>query len=565
MRTFAETVDINSELFNRSEAYGKLREWAERLKKFEGVPDMYRDIPSYPQALTDEYRAVNAPKASDEARSAFLDKHLDYLDSVRRQIQLKDPGYLKLQQLIAENSDDYPGGQFSVGLDPSRELQLFSNRIKNTADAFSQGLQSPAHELYGHYRPALLGIQPSIDPVTVSTLPGVYKPSIISPTNESLAHFMNDAIIRNLGVTPEVIKADPDLSAIRDTLRNERFPHFSTSSPGRDRTGLRDVGQLDDIRSAISDLTQQPLDKSPYTPYRAARQVLRQLRDSAPGQEPRRLQDIVDALRKSNYLSQSAFRSGEDIPASFREVISSNLLSKYVDPSLRNFVQGLRISTPGFDKITNHALSVDRAPQGYIEGNNLASMRLTDLVALDPSKNYSELGMMIFGKDPLTSGAKGAVEAIRRNPTGVAGGAAMTLLNDEVAKAIAKDDYQTAATEIAKDVALGAATQTGLREVAAPLAQRIAPAAAARVAPYVTGAARVGIPAAVGTGLFMQGRTGSALDTLTNKAATVVPGLRANPKTDVGRRTGKAISNEARYMLNSILQNKVPYLKGRLF
>lgn len=75
----------------------------------------------------------------------------------------------------------------------------------------------------------------------------------------------------------------------------------------------------------------------------------------------------------------------------------------------------------------------------------------------------------------------------------------------------------------------------------------------------------MGIPAAVGTGLFMQGKPGSALDTLTNKAATVVPGLRANPKTDVGRRAGRTISNEARYVLNSVLQNKVPYLKGRLF
>lgn len=558
-------TNINSEGLNRAETYGRLREWAERLKKFEGVPEMYRDIPSYPQALTNEYRAVSSPKASDEARSAFLNKHIDYLDSVRRQIQLKDPGYLKLQQIIAENSDNYPGGQFSVGLDPYREMRGFADRVKGTANPFFEGLMSPAHELYGHYRPALLGIQPSVDPVTVPGFPGVYKPSIISPTNESLAHFMNDAIVRNLGVTPETIKADLALSTIKSTLQNERFPHFSTRSPSRDKTGLRDVGQLDDIRSAISDLTQQPLDKSPYTPYEAGRQILKQLRDAAPGQEPRRLQNVVDALRKSNYLSQSAFRSGQDIPESFRKVITSNLISKYVDPSLSNFVQGLRISTPGFDEITNHPFGVDRALVGYQEGNNLAANRLQDLLALDPTKNYSELGMMIFGKDPVTTAAKGAVEAIRKNPAGAAGGAAMTLLNDKVAEAIAKDDYATAATEAAKDVALGAAAETGLRQGVAPLAQRVAPAAAARVAPYVAGAARVGIPAAVGTGLFMQGKTGSALDTLTNKAATVVPGLKADPQTDVGRRAGRTISNEARYMLNSILQNRVPYLKGRLF
>jgi hypothetical protein len=171
----------------------------------------------------------------------------------------------------------------------------------------------------------------------------------------------------------------------------------------------------------------------------------------------------------------------------------------------------------------------------------------------------------IYGVDPIGAAAQGVVQGIRRNPAGVAGGAAMTFLNDEIAKAISKDDYKTAAAESAKDVALGAAAETGLKQVAAPLARRVAPAAAARVAPYVAGAARVGIPAAVGTGLFMQGKTGSALDTLTNKAATVVPGLRSNPQTDVGRRAGKAISNEAKYLLNSVLQNRVPYLGGRLF
>jgi hypothetical protein len=92
----------------------------------------------------------------------------------------------------------------------------------------------------------------------------------------------------------------------------------------------------------------------------------------------------------------------------------------------------------------------------------------------------------------------GAAEGLRRNPVGVAGGAALTLLNDKIAEALAKDDYKTAATEAAKDVALGAAAETGLKQVVAPLAQRVAPAAAARVAPYVAGAARVGIPATVG-------------------------------------------------------------------
>lgn len=139
-------------------------------------------------------------------------------------------------------------------------------------------------------------------------------------------------------------------------------------------------------------------------------------------------------------------------------------------------------------------------------------------------------------------------EAVRKNPMGAAGGAAMALLNKEVAQSLAKNDYKGAATATAKDVALGMATQTAIKEVAAPLVKKAAPAAAMRIAPYVAKAARVGIPATVGAGLFMQGKTGSALDILTKKAATVVPGLKPNPQTDLGRMLGKKITNELTWL-----------------
>lgn len=139
-------------------------------------------------------------------------------------------------------------------------------------------------------------------------------------------------------------------------------------------------------------------------------------------------------------------------------------------------------------------------------------------------------------------------EAVRKNPMGAAGGAAMTLLNKEVAQSLAKDDYKKASTAAAKDVALGMAAQTAIKEVAAPLVKKAAPAAAMRIAPYVAKAASVGIPTAVGAGLFMQGKTGSALDILTKKAATVVPGLKPNPQTDLGRMLGKKITNELTWL-----------------
>lgn len=147
-----------------------------------------------------------------------------------------------------------------------------------------------------------------------------------------------------------------------------------------------------------------------------------------------------------------------------------------------------------------------------------------------------EYGMKLPIPDPKT-----VIKAVRTNPMGTAGSAAMTLLNDEVAQSLAKDDYKTAATAVAKDIALGVAAESVLTNVAAPLAQRVAPGPALY---FSNGVARIGIPAAVGVGLFMQGKTGSALDTLTEKAATVVPGLKPNPQTDVGRSLGHVITQQ---------------------
>lgn len=159
-----------------------------------------------------------------------------------------------------------------------------------------------------------------------------------------------------------------------------------------------------------------------------------------------------------------------------------------------------------------------------------------------------------YSADPITSAVRGASELVRQNPLGVAGGAALTLTNEDVAKAIEQNQYGQAATAAAKDVATGTAIEQALKLAGAGL-QRTAPQAASKVLPLVSRAAGVGVPAAVGAGLIFEGRTGSATERLVNKAADVVPGLRANPRTDVGRRAG----NEARYILNSLLRGRLPY------
>ena len=52
--------------------------------------------------------------------------------------------------------------------------------------------------------------------------------------------------------------------------------------------------------------------------------------------------------------------------------------------------------------------------------------------------------------------------------------------------------------------------------------------------------------------LFEQGKSGSELDVAVNNAAKVIPGLKANPETDLGKRVGDAIGNEIEYAAKSI-------------
>ena len=447
-------TNIDSERFTRAETYGKLREWAERLKKFEGVPDMYRDIPSYPESLTREFEQVNTEKASDEARAAFLDRHLDYLDTVRRQIQLKDPGYLKTQQLIAENYGEHPSGAFSVGLDPSKELRFFANQVQGDVDPFSGGLMQPAHEIYGHLRPGLFGIQPAYDPVTVPGLPGTYKPSLVSPTNESLAHFLNDAIVRNLGASPETVTGDPVLQGIRATLGGERFPHFSTTDIGAEARRLRGFApeQIADIGRAASALEQTPeISQFFGRGMRSVKDLFTKLpSDELMAAHPR-LPEIISALRGSNYLSQNDLLSGRDVPQAARKLITTELLNKYVDPSLRNFREGLRISTPGFERYTDSPHAVSRGVNPVDEMSNLAADKLSLLTEMDPLKGYRSLGMAIFSTDPVTAAAKGVPElaqALKKTPSALLPGAADLIPSPEAIQT----GYQKGPIEMGKQM-----------------------------------------------------------------------------------------------------------------
>lgn len=160
----------------------------------------------------------------------------------------------------------------------------------------------------------------------------------------------------------------------------------------------------------------------------------------------------------------------------------------------------------------------------------------------------------LYGIDPVGGVIQGGANLVKENIPGATIGAAFAALTPEVAKAVEQNDYTKAAITTAKDVALGSGT-----EAIARMAGRYAP----MLSRVVTPAARIAAPAAAGSALFMQGKPGSVTDVITRKAAANpvpwLPSVKPNPKTDLGARAGRALTNEASYAFSQLLKGKIPY------
>ena len=168
------------------------------------------------------------------------------------------------------------------------------------------------------------------------------------------------------------------------------------------------------------------------------------------------------------------------------------------------------------------------------------------------TRNYLIGKNILEGRGNLGEGFIGATR-------GLAAGAALGALSPEVSQALVQGDYKEAAGLTSRDAFIGAGTNLAAKGVSRGL-QRAAPQFAARVLPAFSSTASVAIPAAVGTGLFMQGQQGSPLNRLVNAASNTPFGLKVNPKTDAGRMAGRAISNEAQYAWNQIMKGKLPWM-----
>jgi hypothetical protein len=161
----------------------------------------------------------------------------------------------------------------------------------------------------------------------------------------------------------------------------------------------------------------------------------------------------------------------------------------------------------------------------------------------------------IYGANPLGAALQGGINLLKENVPGAVVSTAFSALNPGVAKAIEKNNYQKAVETVGKDIVLGAATEAGLK-----MAGKYTPVLNKIIAP----AARVIAPVAAGAALFTQGQPGSLTDVITRKTASRpvswLPAVKANPKTDLGARASRAISNEASYAFQQLLKGKIPYI-----
>lgn len=170
---------------------------------------------------------------------------------------------------------------------------------------------------------------------------------------------------------------------------------------------------------------------------------------------------------------------------------------------------------------------------GWLRGQHRENVNFT------AGKPY---GVEMYGVDPLGA----SVKTLSKSPVARFASINSLLSNKEVQDAILEGDSGKALTAFAKDAGLGLVGDIAAAGAAAGLT-KVAPQAAAVVLPAVSKIASPAAAVATGVGIFNQGRSDSFTTKAVTKAANYVPGLKANPQTDIGKRAGDFIANELEY------------------
>lgn len=247
---------------------------------------------------------------------------------------------------------------------------------------------------------------------------------------------------------------------------------------------------------------------------------------------------------------------------------------KYVEPATQRYINLTNLQIP--ESIPSYAeerlgpviasYQKQQNLESLLDRTNYALANIAEERGQPIPPDFFEKGFLgknlLYSQDPVSAAARGAKEMVRRNRTGAALGLSGALLNPEVARAVERDDYRKAGTIVARDVALGTAAEAGLRAAAPTIASRL-PAVATALAPVT----RFANPALTGVGLLAEGRSGSLTDVLTRKAGehpiSWLPSVKPDPRTDLGARAGRAITNEWNYILKTLSKGKTPYFNDK--
>jgi len=253
------------------------------------------------------------------------------------------------------------------------------------------------------------------------------------------------------------------------------------------------------------------------------------------------------ASSTQDFMRKNFPKRGDTVSESVSTEIAEQLNKKYLPNARYNFRSTGELFYPTggvVDPYIDNRVSF----QNILLGSRNPEVSAAALSLTNPGVGYMSM-------DPVTASVGAIKNVVKQNPVGTSLGVATSLLDPDLPKAVEEDDYLKAGEVVARDVLGGAATEQALK-VAGKYIPRLAPVVPilGKVSPVVTGAA-----------LVSQGKEGSLTDVITTKAAEnqipFLPSNAPNPETDWGARASRAITNQGKYILNSLLKGQIPYTR----
>ena len=375
-------------------------------------------------------------------------------------------------------------------------------------------LDDAQHEIISHLRPYKAGFMPdyrTLDPQIGGLTVG---PNPVSPFNERFATNM-DGFIKDKNIGGVAVRDFTGKGVKNHLLRSGGFENMLVSDL---------LNKVDLNKATIAESTQA---------IKGIRNFVNENYGFGPEAEGLNEVNVSDSVSNE---------------------IADQLNRKYLPQARYNYQSMGELMYPTGKFSTPH-----NRRQGFQYALNQS--KVPDLRAF--SAQISNPGIGYMSADPFTATLSGAKKLIKENPTGANVGVATSLLDPLLPQAIKEDDYLKAGEVVGRDILGGAfieqATKKGL-----PLAGRYLP----QLTPVLQGTASIlskASPFLTGAALFTQGAPGSLTDVVTQKAGanpiSFLPSAQANPKTDIGSRSGKAIMNEGKYLFNSLLKGQLPYTR----